>query len=31
MVAYATSMSKITTLVETCNDIKFTTIELKLL
>lgn len=31
MVAYATSMNKITTLVEICNDVKFTTIELKLL
>ena len=30
MVAYAISMRKIATLVETCNDIKFTIIELKL-
>lgn len=31
MVAYAISMRKIATLVETCNDIKFTVKELKLL
>ena len=31
LVAYAISMKKIATLVETCNDLKFTIIELKFL